>query len=232
MNIKHSDVRQHILDTAKTIILGRGFSAAGLNQVLRAADVPKGSFYHYFKSKDAFGEALLDSYFDDYLAQLDLVLVQPEASAAHNLMRYWTIWLETQSSDGLEGKCLVVKLGGEVSDLSEAMRAALQRGTDSVIARLASCIERGVADGSLRDVGDPAHAAQTLYGMWLGATLLTKIRRDRSALDGAMQATRKLLNLASSISITAATTTTTTAAHKLPIPTSFTSDEEKICQTS
>lgn len=234
MTIKHSDVRQHILDTAKIIILGRGFSAVGLNQVLSAANVPKGSFYHYFRSKDAFGEALLDSYFCDYLARLDRLLAQPDTSAAQNMMLYWKLWLETQSSDGLEGKCLVVKLGGEVSDLSESMRAALQRGTDSVIARLAACIQHGVLDGSLRDIGDAGHAAQTLYGMWLGATLLTKMRRDRSALEGAMDATRTLLNLASSTSTetTSVTTTATTAAHKLPVPISSTSDEEKTCQTS
>ena len=237
MIIKYSDVRQHILDTAKTIILGRGFSAVGLNQVLSAADVPKGSFYHYFKSKDAFGEALLDSYFCDYLARLDSLLTQPDASAAQNMMLYWTLWLETQASDDLEGKCLVVKLGGEVSDLSEAMRAALQRGTDSVIARLAACIQRGVLDGSLRDIGDPGNVAQTLYGMWLGATLLTKMRRDRSALEGAMEETRKLLNLAPPTSTTATatiavTTAATPAAPRLPTLTSFTSDEEKSCQTS
>jgi TetR/AcrR family transcriptional repressor of nem operon len=199
MSIKKQDVRQHILDTAKPIILGRGFSAVGLNQLLCAADVPKGSFYHYFKSKEAFGEALLDSYFVDYLERLDQLLTQPGSCAAQKLIRYWTLWLDTQSSEGLEGKCLVVKLGGEVSDLSEAMRMALQRGTDSIIARLAACIEDGLVDGSLRDVKDASHTAQALYGMWLGATLLTKMRRDRSALEEAMNASLQLLDLAPGI---------------------------------
>ncbi|MCB1967757.1 MAG: TetR/AcrR family transcriptional regulator, partial [Candidatus Accumulibacter sp.] len=46
MPAEQADVRQHILDTAKPIILGKGFSAVGLNELLSAADVPKGSFYH------------------------------------------------------------------------------------------------------------------------------------------------------------------------------------------
>ena len=192
---KHTDVRQHILDIAKPIILGRGFSAVGLNQVLHAADVPKGSFYHYFKSKELFGEALLDSYFSDYLARLDQLLTQPGNSAAHNLIQYWRGWLETQSGEGQEGKCLVVKLGGEVSDLSEAMRVALQRGTDSIIARLAECMRNGLADGSLVGPIDADHTAQALYGLWLGATLLTKMRRDSSALEEAMRASLMLLKL-------------------------------------
>jgi len=65
--IKSGDTRQQILDTAKGIILGKGFAAVGLNEILSTAGVPKGSFYHYFKSKEQFGDALLEDYFDGYL---------------------------------------------------------------------------------------------------------------------------------------------------------------------
>lgn len=195
MSTEHHDVRQSILDTAKPIILGKGFSAVGLNEILCAADVPKGSFYHYFKSKELFGEALLESYFNDYLSQLDALLSRPGLSAADRLMSYWREWLETQASGDIDGKCLAVKLGGEVSDLSEPMRSALQRGTHRVIERLAQCIAEGIADGSLSAELDVPGSAQTLYEMWLGATLLTKIRRDRSALDGAMATTLQWLRL-------------------------------------
>jgi DNA-binding transcriptional regulator YbjK len=58
-----AEVRQHILDTAMPIILGKGFSAVGLNEILATAGVPRGSFYHHFGSKEAFGEALLTSNF-------------------------------------------------------------------------------------------------------------------------------------------------------------------------
>jgi len=195
MNTPRTNVRQHILDTAKPIILGKGFSVVGLNEVLTAAAVPKGSFYHYFKSKELFGEALLESYFADYLAYLDQLLSKQEMPAAQRLMSYWSGWLESQSSEDMHGKCLAVKLAGEVSDLSEAMRLALHQGTDQIIARLADCISAGLSDGSLDGELDAQHTAETLYEMWLGATLLTKMRRDRSAMEGAMIATLKILNL-------------------------------------
>jgi TetR/AcrR family transcriptional repressor of nem operon len=195
MNTPRTNVRQHILDTAKPIILGKGFSVVGLNEVLSAAAVPKGSFYHYFKSKELFGEALLESYFADYLEYLDQLLNNQAVPAAERLMAYWRGWLESQASCDMQGKCLAVKLGGEVSDLSEAMRLALHQGTDQIIDRLATCIAAGLADGSLTGVIDAQHTAQTLYEMWLGATLLSKMRRDRSAMEGAMLATLSLLNL-------------------------------------
>lgn len=195
MNTPRTNVRQHILDTAKPIILGKGFSVVGLNEVLSAAAVPKGSFYHYFKSKELFGEALLESYFSDYLEYLDQLLNNQAVPAAERLMAYWRGWLESQASCDMQGKCLAVKLGGEVSDLSEAMRLALHQGTDQIINRLAACIVAGQADGSLTVEIDAQHTALTLYEMWLGATLLSKMRRDRSAMEGAMLATLSLLNL-------------------------------------
>lgn len=194
MSNEHTNVRQHIIDTAKPIILGKGFSAVGLNELLTAADVPKGSFYHYFKSKEAFGEALLDGYFADYHERLSVLLNDSGGTAGDRLMNYWQLWLETQATDGMDGKCLAVKLGSEVSDLSEPMRLSLERGTKRIVELIAECINDARTDGSLPADIVAAECALALYNLWLGATVLTKIRRDRSALDAAMLVTRQLLN--------------------------------------
>ncbi len=73
------DVRQHILDVAHPLLLRKGFTGVGLAEVLAAAKVPKGSFYHYFGSKEAFGEAVLEAYFTDYLGRVDTLLTQRRA---------------------------------------------------------------------------------------------------------------------------------------------------------
>jgi TetR/AcrR family transcriptional repressor of nem operon len=116
-------------------------------------------------------------------------------TAAVRLMTYWCRWQETQEGDDLTGKCLVVKLSAEVADLSELMRNTLKRGTEKLIAQLAACIAEGIQDGSLPADVHPEHTALALYELWLGATLLTKLRRDSSALDQAMLTTYKLLEL-------------------------------------
>lgn len=189
------NIRQHILDTAKPIILGKGFVAVGLNEVLQAADVPKGSFYHYFKSKELFGEALIASYFEDYLVEVEQLLKANGESAASRFIQYWNGWLTSLADKDMQCQCLAVKLAGEVSDLSEAMRLALHQGTDRVIGRLAQCVEEGRTDGSLPTSLDAAVCAETLYEMWFGASLLTKLRRDPSALECAMRSTKQMLGL-------------------------------------
>lgn len=189
------DVRSHIIQTAHAIIGGKGFAAVGLNQILQAAGVPKGSFYHYFGSKEAFGEALLQAYFADYMERLELVLTQPGLPASDRLMDYWHHWLETQANHDPKGKCLTVKLSAEVSDLSEGMRSVLQRGTDGIIRRLAGCIGEGIGDGSLASDLQPGDTAAMLYQLWLGASLRAKITRDRAPLELALSSTRRLLGI-------------------------------------
>ncbi|MFJ7217806.1 TetR/AcrR family transcriptional regulator [Amycolatopsis sp. NPDC098790] len=189
------DTRRSILDTAQRIMAHKGYAAVGINEVLAAAKVPKGSFYHYFASKDAFGEAMMQSYFQGYLADMDRTLERGGDSAAERLMAYWEQWRETQSLDECHGRCLAVKLGAEVADLSESMRLALKEGTTAIVDRLEKVIEQGLQDGSLTIAGDARSLAEVLYDMWLGASVLAKIHRDRGPMDTTMVATRRLLGL-------------------------------------
>lgn len=188
------DVRERILSTGQRIMGGKGFSAVGLNEVLSAAGVPKGSFYHYFASKEAFGEALLEDYFSVYLADMDRTFVQSGKNRAQQLEAYFGAWKDNQSFQDCQGKCLAVKLGAEVADLSQSMRATLQRGTAGIIERLAGVLEAGAVEGSLAFVGGPSAMAQSLYELWLGASLMAKIVRSSQPFDNALRTTRQMLH--------------------------------------
>jgi len=190
-----SETRTSILQAGQRLMAGKGFSAVGLNEILSDIGVPKGSFYHYFASKEAFGEALLDRYFDDYLAELDETLRKPGLNMAQRLMNYWQNWQDTQSFLDCQGKCLAVKLGAEVADLSESMRLALKQGTSGITSRLARAIETGAAEGPLSIDGDPGRTAESLYQLWLGASVMVKIVRNRQPFEAAMGSTKRILHL-------------------------------------
>ena len=193
MSSETKSARQTILDTAQRIVGRKGFSAVGLNEILQAAEVPKGSFYHYFNSKDAFGVVLLDHYFDHYVHGMQQLFEQPGLSQHAKLMRYWHSWINNQTGCTDAGKCLAVKLGAEVSDLSEPMRLALQRGTARTIALLAEALLQGVEDGSLTVQQPPQRLAQRLYALWLGTSVMSKITRTSAPFDEALLLTRHLL---------------------------------------
>lgn len=193
MSSETKTVRQSILDTAQLIVGRKGFSAVGLNEILQTAEVPKGSFYHYFASKDAFGVVLLDHYFDNYVQGMQQLFDQPGLTQHAKLMRYWQCWIDNQTGCTDAGKCLAVKLGAEVSDLSEPMRLALQRGTARTIGLLAEALQQGVEDGSVAITQHPDSLAQRLYALWLGTSVMSKITRTTAPFDEALGLTRQLL---------------------------------------
>ena len=192
MKKETKDTRQHILDTGYKLIVSKGFSSVGLAEILHSAGVPKGSFYYYFKSKEQFGEEIITGYFREYLAALEDIFQSGERSAYSCLMEYWQRWIETQSNECVDQKCLVVKLSAEVADLSEPMRLALLDGSSLVVERITQCIEEGISDSSIAKL-DASTTAELLYNMWLGATLMSKLQRNADCLHQAMQTTMSIL---------------------------------------
>ncbi len=192
---KAEATRRHILDTGTVLVARKGFSAIGLQEILREADVPKGSFYHYFPSKEAFGTVLLEHYVEAYSTRLGTFLARP-GTGRERMMRYWQAWIsdpDAADQPGWAEGCLVVKLSAEVADLSEEMRLVLASGVQRLIDRTAALIRDGRSDGSLPPGADAGALAQALYQMWLGAALVTKLTRTTDPMTKALAATEHLL---------------------------------------
>ncbi|MGF1909485.1 TetR/AcrR family transcriptional regulator [Vibrio kasasachensis] len=192
MNTKTNDTRQHILDVGYQLIVNKGFTAVGLSELLKVADVPKGSFYHYFKSKEQFGEALIEDYFHGYLQRIDSLFSQPDLSGYERLIKYFSLWLEQSNGVCNANKCLVVKLSAEVSDLSDSMRLSLAKGAQQIITAIEKCLEQGIQDGTIH-VQDSNRIASQLYQQWLGASLLNKLLQDQTPLEQSLIVTKQLL---------------------------------------
>ncbi|GAA0319853.1 TetR/AcrR family transcriptional regulator [Psychrobacter aestuarii] len=185
-----SDTRAHLLAIATQLIAQKGFTAVGIKQILDTAGVPKGSFYHYFASKEAFGEAVITRYFTRYQQRLTS-LTKAEDSAQQRIYRYFQGWYDTQQNGCDDEKCLVVKLSAEVSDISEPMRQALNEGYQYIITWLAQQIKTGWAEGSIPN--DAHISAESLakrwYFAWLGASLVAKISQTNTPLAEVWQMT-------------------------------------------
>jgi TetR/AcrR family transcriptional repressor of nem operon len=183
------DTREHLLATGEAVMRMRGFSAVGLAEILTEAGVPKGSFYHYFKSKEAFGADLLKRYFERYEADLKVLFDRPEGTGKSRLLDCFRRWAVRHESNSCQQGCFAVKMSGEVSDLSESMRMALADGMVRITRRLADGVRAGQADGSLAATLDPVACAEALYSMWIGADLMAKAQRSALPLQSALRQT-------------------------------------------
>ncbi len=160
------DTREHLLATGETLSLRLGFTGMGLSELLATAGVPKGSFYHYFRSKEAFGEAMLQRYFAHYDAEMQALFADEHGDARHQLLGYYAQAISYHCRSECHNACLAVKLSAEVSDLSEPMRHALETGTARVIGHLQgghrTRYRRGLAVGGHEPGSDRRDAVLTV----------------------------------------------------------------------
>ncbi len=189
----YQDTRERILAIGETLISGRGFSALGLSEILARAEVPKGSFYHYFQSKEGFGVALLIRYFDDYLMRASALLNNESIPVRARLLTYFGNWRQIATGNQCPNMCLAVKLAAEVADLSEPMRLELARGMQRITEKIAQTILLAQDKAQFPADIDAVQLAESLYGMWVGASLLTKVSRTMTPMDLAYKQTEQML---------------------------------------
>ena len=80
-----SETRETLLRAGVAALTEKGFSATGIDEILRSVNVPKGSFYHYFGSKESFGAELIDIYAAYFARKLDRILTDPTRTPLERL---------------------------------------------------------------------------------------------------------------------------------------------------
>ncbi|WP_405417968.1 TetR family transcriptional regulator C-terminal domain-containing protein [Marinobacter flavimaris] len=178
-----TDTRTHIIHTGADLIGHKGFGATGINAVLTAAGVPKGSFYHYFSSKNDFGLAVIDTFAEEYDAKLDRILNDTSRSCVDRLRAYFDTGFETMTSCEYTRGCLIGNLGQELAGQNEAFRQRL----DSVFAswerRFEHCIRAAQQAGDISADIDAADAASFFLSGWEGAILRSKVLKSTEPME-------------------------------------------------
>ncbi|HGY1777307.1 TPA: TetR/AcrR family transcriptional regulator [Citrobacter amalonaticus] len=187
------DTREHLLATGEHLCMQRGFTGMGLSELLKTAGVPKGSFYHYFRSKEAFGVAMLGRHFAGYHQRLAVHFDTGPGNYRDRILAYYQETLNQFCQQGIISGCLTVKLSAEVCDLSEDMRTAMDQGAGKIMLILAQALEKGRDSHCLTFAGEPLQQAQILYALWLGANLQAKISRSATPLENALAHVKNII---------------------------------------
>lgn len=174
------DVRRRLLAAGLDLVHGRGFSASGVKDITDSAGVPKGSFYAYFPSKEAFAAAILEHYWSDIERRL-LPILDEDGPAQERLVRFFhALADEHEDGDFLLG-CLIGNLSLELGGASEAVRDQLASILDRWDAALTACVRSGQhGSGGVRTDLDADELAATLIEAWEGAALRGKVTRSRT----------------------------------------------------
>lgn len=172
------DTRNEIVRIGTDLISRQGYNATGIDAVLKEAGIPKGSFYHYFKSKEDFGIAVIDHFAERYDRRLDTFLNDEEVAPLNRLRNYLESGLMKLEQNLCARGCLIGNLGQELADSNERFRSRLDEIFNSWKERFAVCLREARERGELSSDIDPAMMACFILSGWEGAILRAKVMKS------------------------------------------------------
>ena len=177
-----SNTRDRIIETGAEIIHRKGFNHTGIQEILNAASVPKGSFYNYFKSKDDFGLQIIDYFSAHFKRIAKETLEDTTVSPLNRIYRFLTALMEYFESQNYAGGCPIGNLAQEMGDLSPAFRKKLSEAIDMMVDAYSRVLARAQRDGKILKSLDIRDTASFIVAGWHGAIIQMKLTQSLAPL--------------------------------------------------
>jgi TetR/AcrR family transcriptional repressor of nem operon len=191
-----SPAKEQILEVATRLMAVRGYHRTSLDDVLRESGAGKGNFYHYFRSKEDLGYAILDRLLERLEARtLRPIFGDPDRPPLDQVDAFFEQILATQRAGNCVGGCPIGNLATELADTHEGFRQRLAGGFERWRQCLAVALQRARATGALPADVEPDAVARFLVASIEGAILLTKVQKDIRVMEHCVAELRRHLAL-------------------------------------
>lgn len=174
--------RENLLNQGVILLMQQGYHGTGLKEILDAVQIPKGSFYNYFGSKENFAAETIQHYINPFISQLSGHLQNPDNDALSALLCYFNELITELEKAGYKGGCLLGNLMGEISDTSELCKKSLQLAVHRYRDVLQEALLKAQREGTVRTDKSAEDMADLLVNMWQGALLRMKIEQSSTPL--------------------------------------------------
>jgi len=176
--MKRTHNKDEIVKAGLDIILTRGFNGTGIESILKEANVPKGSFYNFFASKEEFGLAAIDLYLSEMAALRQPVMEDHSLPPLVRIRKAFEVLISRFESNNCSKGCLVANLSLEMADQSEVLRKRLDEALQRWIISLTAILEEAQKEGTIRTDIDAMPLAESIVSSFEGALLRAKVNKS------------------------------------------------------
>jgi TetR/AcrR family transcriptional repressor of nem operon len=175
--------REHLIDIGLGLMHKNGYNATGLADILNAADVPKGSFYHHFDSKEDFAAAALERYGIREREHAAAVLSDTTISPVKRLRRYFSDLVKIYGQKGAIPGCMMGRFSLEIARESPQLRKRISASFDHWQHTIAMVIRQAVVKKELVAGTNPESLAGFMLNSWQGALLRSQAEKSNAPLE-------------------------------------------------
>jgi TetR/AcrR family transcriptional repressor of nem operon len=176
--------RENLIEVGLKLIHSAGYTATGINQILEEADLPKGSFYHHFSTKDEFVMEVVRRYAAGEQVRWERLLDDSNLSPLKKLRRYFKDLIAVYGRRGgpIAG-CLLGNLSLEVAGQKTEIRNLLGQAFEAWQNAIAHTIREAVEKQELPKTIKPDDLAALLVNNWEGAQVRAKTEQSDKPLE-------------------------------------------------
>ena len=175
--------KDRILEAGAEIIHQKGYNHTGIQEILTAANVPKGSFYNYFKNKEDFGLQIIDRFQRHFDQMATDILEDGSIAPLKRIDRLLSASMDHFQSKDYTGGCPIGNLAQEMGDLSSAFRQKLSDAMGSMVQAYCKVLAEAQRAGEIPEHLDVNATAYFIVAGWHGAIIQMKLIRDLAPLE-------------------------------------------------
>ena len=172
-----------ILEAGAGIIHLKGFHNTGIQEILQAAGVPKGSFYNYFSNKEDFGLQVIDYFMGFFSSISKPILENPVLSPLGKIKTILELFMDLFQSKDFAYGCPIGNLAQEMGDLCPAFRERLNSAIENMVDIYAGILAQAQTQGEIARSLDVRRAAYFLVSSWHGALIHMKAVKGLEPLE-------------------------------------------------
>lgn len=180
---ENQDTKAELIRSGLEQLTERGFASSGVDQILKKVGVPKGSFYHYFASKEAFGKAVIEQYANYFANKLNAYLLDESYLPLARINNFVNDAKMGMIRHQFKRGCLVGNLGQEIELLPESFRQPLIEILLCWQHCIANCLKAAKMQGDISNTANCEQLAEYFWIGWEGAVSRAKLVQDTKPLD-------------------------------------------------
>jgi TetR/AcrR family transcriptional regulator, transcriptional repressor for nem operon len=186
-------VRERLLEAAEKLMLAKGFVATTVDEICAAARVTKGSFFHYFESKEDLGKVALERFCAVRLQFMQGNPARKKADPLERILGTVDFAIEMSKSPLAQNGCLLGNFAQELSDSHPGIRSLCARRFDEWAALLKSDLDGAKAEHLPKSKLDTESLAEHFIAIVEGALILAKAKRDMGIMEKSLRHYRRYL---------------------------------------